>query len=416
LQALVDCIPAIHLVDLNQICNDAGVKLTDPRTAAMAGTLVSNAAQPLLARELACHWLPASVFPPIKALVLDLDNTLHAGVLGEDGIQGVKLTEAHKALQSFIKRLRQRGVFIALLSRNERLDVESLFQCRDDYPLRWEDFSVTEISWGDKGIAIERIAKALRIAENSILFVDDNPGELASVVAQLPQVHTVYASPDASLTQRSIEYYPGLWRWKLEVDDVKRVKDLESNTQRDAILMASTDQAEYFRGLQTTLIFRFDPHDQLSRLADLCNKTNQFNLAMRRFSHAELAERLNQFNTCVVSVQMNDRLSDSGVIAVIVAERVGEQLIIEELCISCRALGRQLEDTIILESIRGAAQFADCSEVFFRIQVGGRNQPALDWLARFIQRDVLIEQLHYAVPISAVRNFSTPDGVKLVKE
>ena len=170
----------------------------------MAGTPVSNAAQPLLARKLACHWIPATIFPPIKAVALDLDNTLHDGVLGEDGIQGVQLTPAHQALQHFIKSLQQRGIFIALLSRNEPIDVEALFAQRDDYPLRWDDFSVTEISWGDKAAAINRIAKALRVAADSILFVDDNPGELASVAAQLPQVHTVYASPDAGQTQRRL--------------------------------------------------------------------------------------------------------------------------------------------------------------------------------------------------------------------
>lgn len=416
LQALTDNVPAIYFADLDAVCNEAGVKLTDPRSAAMAGTPVSNAAQPLLARKLACHWIPATISPPIKVVALDLDNTLHAGVLGEDGIQGVRLTPAYQAFQNFIKSLQQRGIYIALLSRNERMDVEALFAQRGDYPLRWDDFSVTEISWGDKAAAIDRIAKALRVAPDSILFVDDNPGELASVAAQLPQVHTVYASPDASLTQRAIEYYPSLWRWKVEADDTKRVQDMKANAEREALLTEMTDPSDYFRSLQATLIFRHDPLDQLSRLADLCGKTNQFNLAIRRFNQAEIAELLGRSDACVASVQMKDRLSDSGVIAVIVAERDGERLVIEELCISCRAMGRQLEDTLIQAAIRDMPLFAGCSEVAFRVQQGSRNQPALDWLARLLRSDTRPEPGLHLIPAERLQDFVPPDGISLIKE
>ena len=416
LQALTDAVPSIYFADLDAVCNEAGVMLTDPRSAAMAGTPVSNAAQPLLARKLACHWIPATSFPPIKAVALDLDNTLHAGVLGEDGIQGVQLTPAHQALQHFIKSLQQRGIFIALLSRNEPIDVEALFAQRDDYPLRWDDFSVTEISWGDKAAAINRIAKALRVAADSILFVDDNPGELASVAAKLPQVHTVYARPDAGQTQRAIEYYPGLWRWKVEADDTKRVQDMKANAEREEILTEMTDPSDYFRSLQVTLILRHDPLDQLSRLTDLCSKTNQFNLAIRRFNQVEIAERMGRSDACVASVQMKDRLSDSGVIAAIVAERDGERLVIEELCISCRAMGRQSEDTLILAVIRDMPLFAGCSEVVFRVQHGPRNQPALDWLTRLLRSDTRPEPGLHTIPAERLQDFVPPDGIILIKK
>lgn len=416
LQALTDPVPAIYLADLDAVCHEAGVLLTDQRSAAMAGTPVSNAAQPLLARKLACHWIPATIFPPIKVVALDLDNTLHAGVLGEDGIQGVQLTPAHQAFQHFIKSLQQRGMFIALVSRNEPIDVEALFAQRDDYPLRWDDFSVTEISWGDKAAAINRIAKVLRVAADSILFVDDNPGELAGLAAQLPQVHTVYASPDADQTQRAIEYYPGLWRWKVEADDTKRVQDMKANAEREKLLTEMTDPSDYFRSLQVTLIFRHDPLDQLSRLADLCSKTNQFNLAIRRFNQAEISDRLGRSDAGVASVQMKDRFSDSGVIAAIVGGRDGERLVIEELCISCRAMGRQLEDALILAAIRDMPVFAGCSEVVFRVQHGPRNQPALDWLSRLLCSDTRPEPGLHAIPAERLQDFVPPDGIVLIKK
>lgn len=415
LKALTESVAAIYFADLEAVCGAAGVGLVDTRSAVMAGTPISNAAQLLLARKLACHWISASSLPPIKVVALDLDNTLHSGVLGEDGIQGVQLTPAHQEFQRFIKSLQQRGIFIALVSRNEPIDVEALFSQRDDYPLRWADFSVTEVSWGDKSDAINRIAKALRVALDSILFVDDNPGELANVAAQLPQIHTVYASPDVQQTQRAVEYYPGLWRWKIEVDDTRRVQDLRANVEREKILSEMSDSSDYFRSLQTTLILRHNPLDQSGRLADLCSKTNQFNLAIRRFKEAEITERLGRSDATVVSVQMKDCLSDSGVIAVIVAGRDGERLVIEELCISCRAMGRQLEDTVILEAIRDLPLFADCSDVVFHVQHGPRNQPALDWLSRLLRSDTRPEPGLHAIPAERLRSFLPPNGITLIR-
>lgn len=416
MQEALDAIPAAFFADIQEVCKEADIALLDSRTATMAGTPVSSLAQPLIARKLACHWMPAVVFPPIKVVALDLDNTLHAGILGEDGSRGVHLTPGHRNLQQYVRSLQQRGVFIALVSRNEREDVEALFTVRDDYPLRWEDFSAAEISWGDKAAALAGIAKALRISPDAILFVDDNPGELASVLVKLPGIHTVYATPDAMQTQRAIEHHPGLWRWKVEADDAKRVQDLKANEERDALLRVVIDPSDYFRSLQTKLIIRYDPVDQLGRLADLCNKTNQFNLAMRRLNQADLAERMAHPDACVASVQMGDRLSDSGVIAVIVAERKNGRLIVEELCISCRAMGRQLEDALILEALRGMPVLNDCADLVFRVRTGPRNRPAFEWLARMADNGKAVEDGAYLVPIERLRNFIPPDGISLIKE
>jgi FkbH-like protein len=415
LQALADSLPGVYFADMAAVCDAAGVGLLDPRSAVLAGTPVSNAAQMVLARELACHWLPAALLPPVKAVALDLDNTLHSGVLGEDGIQGVQLTQGHLGFQRYIKSLQQRGIFIALVSRNELADVEALFSQRRDYPLRLEDFSVIEVSWGNKGVAVERIAKALRIAHEAVLFVDDNPGELVSVAAQLPDVHIVYASQDASLTRQAIHFHPGLWRWKLESDDTKRIQDLKANANREALAANVTAPAEYLRSLQVTLAYRYDPAEQLSRLAGLSNRTNQFNLSLSRFSQSEVSERLERSDSCVASVHLTDRFADSGIIAIIVASRKGEQLVVEELCISCRAIGRQLENTIILSALRDMPIFAGCREVVFRVQHGPRNRPALDWLARLLDHsETPLAGLH-GLPAQRFLDFVAAEGVALIK-
>jgi len=416
LQESIDRFPGVYFADLQRICEESSIQLLDQRTAGLAGTPVSNSAQLILARELACHSIPAALFPPIKAVAVDLDNTLHDGVLGEDGIDGVVLTQAHQALQRYIKTLQGRGVFIALVSRNERPDVEALFARRDDYPLRWEDFSAIEVSWGDKAAAVDRIAKALRIAPEAVLFVDDNPGELAGVALQLPEVHTVYAHTDANLTLQVMHYYPGLWRWKVESDDTTRIQDMKASVERAALAGSAADSAAYFRSLRVALTYRYNPRGQISRIADLCAKTNQFNLALRRFNQAEVAERLNRDDACVVSVQLGDRLSDSGVIAVLVAERDGDQVVVVELCISCRAMGRQLESTIILAALRDMPILAGCRAVAFRVQQGPRNQPALDWLAGLLGLPAMPVSGIYSLPSQRLFEFAAADGVTLIKE
>jgi FkbH-like protein len=380
LRACLEQFPAIYFADMEEICDAFDVPLLDDRSATLTGTPVSNRAQVILARTLACKWLPGAALPPIKAIALDLDNTLHAGVLGEDGVNGVMLTPEHESLQRYIKGLQQCGIFIALVSRNKQPDVQILFEQRTDYPLRWEDFSATEVSWGEKADALQRISQTLRISTDAILFVDDNPGELAAVTQRIGKLHTLYAGPCAELTRLAIEYYPGLWRWKQDADDAKRIFDLKANAERDALALTHADPAEYLRSLQVTLSFYWNELSQIGRLADLCNKTNQFNLALRRFGEAELSQRIKSIDACVASVQLSDRLSDSGIIAVIVAVRRDRKIIVEELCISCRALGRQLENDIILHALRQMPIWRDCSMVEFQVQRGDRNQPALDWL------------------------------------
>jgi FkbH-like protein len=403
----------VFFADVCAASADAAVPLLDLRSATLAGTPIGKNAQLILARKMACQWLPAALFPPVKAIALDLDQTLHSGVLGEQGIHGVELTPGHVEFQNQLKALQKRGIFLALVSRNERQDVEALFQQRPDYPLRWEDFSATEVSWEDKSVALEKIAKALRIAPDAMLFVDDNPGELANVSMRLPQIHTVHAHPDARLTWQVVQNYPGLWRWKVESEDAKRVEDLRANAQRDALADSLTTQEEYFRSLNVTLVYRDNPAEQLNRLADLCQKTNQFNLALRRFNQAELAEHISGSESCVTSIQLTDRFADSGVIGIVVAERKEHQLVVEEVCISCRALGRQLEDTIVLLALRNMPIFAGCHSVAFRVQHGPRNAPALNWLSNLLGCGDALEPGLHTLPALRLLDFNAVAGISV---
>jgi FkbH-like protein len=290
-------------------------------------------------------------------------------------------------LQKRLLTLRDKGLFLAVVSRNQLADAEKLFETRTDFPLKRDDFSAFEVNWGSKAESVGRAAAALRIGIDSILFVDDNPGELAEVASAFPAVHTLYAEENADDTARALMMYPGIFRWRVGDDDIKRVQDLAATTLREieaSIVGEATDPLAYLGELDTRLAFSFNDTRHLSRLAELSQKTNQFNLSLTRIAELEMEKLINAPDVAVVGVELNDKLSASGIIGMLVV-RIREGMAeVEEICISCRALGRRLEDLMISEALCRAGQsLGGISKVTFHYDIGPRNRPAVDWLEHY---------------------------------
>jgi FkbH-like protein len=373
---------SVYVCDLAKIAEKLGDRFLDLRIASFSGSRLSNSAFLEAARLLGSCWIPGAVSPRLKAIVADLDNTLFDGVLGEDGPLGVHLTESHLALQKRLVELSQEGIYVAICSRNRPEDVEALFTQRPDFPLRPEHVSDMQISWEPKARGLRRIGETLRIGMNSILFMDDNPGELAAVVSELPEVHTLYAGPNAGCALNALRLYPRVNRLRADEADLLRAADLAANRVRSELASNAEDPASYLRSLKVHLRFTRNTREEIERLASLSNKTNQFNLALERLSAVQISKKMD--DSTVVGIQMRDRLSDSGIIGLLVATRVGSSLVVEDLCISCRALGRNLENVMITEALKAAIGHDPAAEsVLFRWRRGPRNSPALEWLARF---------------------------------
>lgn len=376
-------IAGVDYFKVEEVARGAPFDLFSERTARLTGTRLSDPALMLAARELACRWVPFAMKVGRKAIVVDLDNTLYAGVLGEQGSEGLELTPAHHALQQALLKFKEQGFFLALASRNEEQDVRSMFQKRRDFPLRWEDFSACTINWEEKTRGLLKIADQLRIGVNSLVFVDDNAGELAAVGASLPEVGLVHAAEDPHLTARVLQYFPGLWRPRLLREDKLRAEDLAANSERMKIARANVDPKSYLRSLQIVLDVHVGKRDQLSRMVELSQKTNQFNLSLGRLDALELSKRLEDPKACVVTFGLRDRLSDSGLIGLMVVRRDARNARVEELTISCRALGRGLEDLMIGAALEGAlGDQVGLINLIFQHREGSRNQPARSWLTR----------------------------------
>ncbi len=380
-------IPGLLIASLEAIWARMGERFLDERMLPLSGSRLSDAASILIARELACRWIPAATAPRLKAVALDLDDTLFAGVVAEDGPEGVVLTPEHRLLQEYLLELRRDGLFLALVSRNQESDVQQLFAQRIDFPLRWEDFSARQIHWGSKAESVAKVAEALRIGTDAILYVDDNPGELASVARAHPGLRLAHARSDAGLTQRVVEYYPGIWSRGDAGADRVRVMDLDANREREQILSQATSPGEYLRSLEVSLTFRLNHGAALRRVHELSQKTNQFNLCLKRFNEAEIERRFHFANSKVVTIDLADRLSDSGVIGVLFAREEAEAIVVEELCISCRALGRGLEDIMVAKALSAAWPQWPGKPLLFERATGPRNDPAREWLRRVAGED-----------------------------
>ena len=405
-------IPSLHFGDLDPLAASLGARWLDERAKTISGTRLSNHACLHVARELACKWLPAVSLPPRKAIVLDLDGTLYRGVLGENGPEGVELTKGHEALQTRLLALRDAGVLLALVSRNERDDVEELFAARGDFPLSLDHFSAVEVSWDEKARALARACETMRIGADAVVFIDDNPGELAAVAASLPAL-TVHARDDARETLAAVENVAGVFRFARQREDALRANDLRVAGERRAVEQSTVSPDEYLRSLNVRLEYAIDCRTHLARMAELSAKTNQFNLALRRMNAAELALRLDDRDSRVVTVGLADRLSDSGIVALMVGAKNGDELRVDELCVSCRALGRRIEDTMLTKAVLLMAGDSTPQRVVFALRKGPRNAPARDWLARYADVRVDDQATEVSVPFDRIAQREVSAAIRI---
>lgn len=352
----------------------------------ITATRLSNSACLALAQVLGLSIIPSLFLPHLKAIVLDLDNTLYSGVLGEDGIDNIILTPEHKALQTKILEYKKQGYLLALASKNEEIDVKNLFASRKDFVLQWSDFSCHKVNWNPKKDNLIEIAKRFNIGLDSLLFIDDNIAEIQNTAPL--KIQSILAT-NPSEVLRILDIFPRLRKLKVNTEDFLRANDIEANIAREALKELSTQ--EYFSNLQIQLTFSIDESSHKERIAQLLNKTNQFIANYTRPSEAQVSKWLNQDEYCIITISMQDKLSDSGIIGIIIGEYKNAQCHIQDITISCRALGRKLE-TLMLHYAFSLIYEAFCKRfgkiekhIVLHYQKGERNAPFLSTLQELSQ-------------------------------
>jgi len=381
LEKIADSLPSVFVWDTIEIFRDMRAEFFNERAAAAKGTRLSNCACIELARSLGLVRLPSALLPRIKAVAIDLDNTLYDGVLGEDGVEGVHISAEHGAIQKELFRLREEGVFLAILSKNDERDFVQLCQKRSDFLLKPEHFSATSIGWQTKPKGLVRIAEQLRIGVDSILVIDDDSGEIAQIRAVHANTPLLYSrGPEQTLFW--LRHYPALNGYRANSATPLRISDLKASRQRD-LLRVSASGTDYLREMQIELTYALNSMSSCARLAELSQKTNQFNTGLQRFSEVEVARRLEAPGHCTISVSMRDRFCDSGIIGAIFARVDGDRLVIEEVSVSCRALGRNVESPMIALALSQVIDRYGLRELAFLFRKGPRNLPAHMWLTSF---------------------------------
>jgi FkbH-like protein len=285
-----------------------------------------------------------------KCLVLDLDNTLWSGVIGDDGLAGILLGqgsavgEAHLAFQRYALELSRRGILLAVCSKNDEANALEVFDKHPEMVLRRKDISCFVANWEDKASNLRQIARRLNIGTDSLVFADDNPFERNLVRQELPEIAVPELPEDPSGFAACIAaagYFEGL---SITNEDQQRVSQYRANAEREQLRESTTDMAGYLQSLRMELhCGPFDPIG-LQRIVQLINKTNQFNLLTRRYTDSEIRVVMADPAALHLQFRLQDRFGDNGVIAIVIGKLDADRkLIIDTWLMSCRVLGRQVE-------------------------------------------------------------------------
>jgi FkbH-like protein len=285
-----------------------------------------------------------------KCLVLDLDNTLWGGVIGDDGLggisigQGSALGEAHLAFQQYALDLSHRGVILAVCSKNDEAVALEAFDRHPDMLLRRDDISCFVANWNDKASNLRQIAQRLNIGIDSLVFADDNPFERNLIRRELPQVAVPELPEDPAGFGACISAAGYFETLSITREDQDRIEQYRANEQRERLREAVTDMDAYLGSLDMKLhCTRFDELG-LPRVVQLINKTNQFNLTTRRYSEAEVREVMSDPRSLGLQFRLVDRFGDNGVIGIVIGRVNGErEMSLDTWLMSCRVLGRQVE-------------------------------------------------------------------------
>ena len=297
--------------------------------------------------------------PAKKCLVLDLDNTLWGGILGEDGPEHLKIGgdypgKAFLLFQQQILELQKRGIILAVCSKNNESDVWEFIDNSRDQVLKKEHIAAWRINWNDKAGNIAELAKELNIGLDSMVFLDDQPAERELVKSMLPEV-TVPDFPTAPYLlpvffKNLQEQYFNIYQASAE--DLRKTEQYKQNAERREFQQQFANIDEFIKSLEIETTIRMNDDADIPRIAQMSQKTNQFNLTGKRFTDLEIKEIIDRHGK-VFSLSVKDKFGDSGLTGAAIISLIGNEAHIENLFLSCRILGRKIENTFVEQILLG---------------------------------------------------------------
>lgn len=351
--------------DYSGLVRDAGAGgWSDPRLWALARVPVASDRQPLVARHLA-RSIAALVFAPAKCLVLDLDNTLWGGVIGDDGMEGIQLGDDYpgivfKAFQRAVLGLADRGILLAVVSKNYPAVVDQALREHPEMLIRPEHLSAMRVNWQPKSQNLREIAAELNIGIDALVHFDDSPVERAEIAAHAPEVRVIDVPADPLHYERALHDCGFFDTAVISQEDTQRVEMYRTERVREAVRASAGSVDEFLSDLEMVAETGTVDHANIGRVAQLIGKTNQFNLTTRRHSQAEVSRMCEDADHVAIYVRVRDRFGDLGLIAVGLLRYDGDTAVIDTFVMSCRAMGRQVESALAWELVE-AARSLGCS-------------------------------------------------------
>lgn len=289
-----------------------------------------------------------------KIIALDLDNTLWGGVIGEDGVNGIELSEHKEGARFYDFQLRllemqKRGILLALNSKNNKEDAMEAIEKHPHMLLRKEAFVAEKINWNNKAANIKEMESELNLTEGSFVFIDDNPVEREVVSGQCPDVLIPNFPSDSSelINLAELVYEDMFKALSLTDEDKAKTKMYQTEAQRKAIKSASLNLDDYIKVLEMKADIHLMRDEELERVHQLCNKTNQFNLTTKRYTQKEIADMSADDTTDIFTVSSSDKFGDNGLVGVIICKKEGADIFIDTFLMSCRVMGRKLENVLM---------------------------------------------------------------------
>lgn len=376
----------VHTVDTFGLAAVYGIEhWTDDRYWFHAKQAVALGALPRLAREIVAV-LQASLGRAKKCIVVDLDNTLWGGVVGDDGVENLRLEgsasgEAHLALQEHLRELKERGVLLAVCSKNDEQTARAPFLEREDMRLGLNDFVAFIANWEPKSDNLRLVAKQLDIGLDALAFLDDNPAERALIRQHLPEVDVIELPDDPSDFLRTLAAYRGFEAVAITSEDRNRTDQYLARTAAAEAQAASASFEDYLNGLEMVADIAAVDRLSLPRVTQLIGKTNQWNLTTRRHPAEVLERYIDDEASIVLSLRLRDRFADHGLVAAIIAIPVDDALDIDTFVMSCRVIGRTVEQTM-LEALVSEAETRGVEEIRATYIPTARNGVVADLYGR----------------------------------
>jgi amino acid adenylation domain-containing protein/FkbH-like protein/thioester reductase-like protein len=330
----------------------------------------------LFARRIA-----ALLKPQCKVIAVDCDNTLWKGICGEDGVHGIELTEAHFAFQRMLVGQHDAGVLLCLCSKNNEGDVAAVFKGYPQMPLREEHLISSRVNWRPKSESLLSLAQELDLSIDSFMLIDDSPLECEEVRARCPGILALQFPQTADEIKHFLDHTWAFDRTAVTQEAKQRTAQYRRNRERRQALSQASDLKQFLASLELKVDVAEMQPEQLSRVAELIQRTNQFNLTANRRSYAEIDALWKSGEMRILTTYVRDRFGDYGLVGAVFYRRAPSSIDVDTFVLSCRALGRGVEHRIINELGR-IGRREGAANVVLSYRATPRNVPAWNFLER----------------------------------